>query len=114
MGSYCNGQAPGAAADCGGRLWRSHVSAHLSLCPNRRKTSFNPPANPSPPRTNVKINFVCSQRSKKYPSTPPNSTAPTIVNGNSIASAVCEEYFFTFTISGDFGSLLFVLSSKAI
>jgi hypothetical protein len=34
---------------------------HESLCANRRKTSFNPPANPSAPRINVKINFVCSQ-----------------------------------------------------
>ena len=35
-----------------------------------------------------------------------------MVNGNSIASAVCEEYFFTFAISGAFGSLLFGVSSN--
>src|SRR5216684_6317236 len=37
-----------------------------------------------------------------------------MVNGNSIASAACEEYFFSFATSGVFGSLLFGVSSKAI
>ena len=37
-----------------------------------------------------------------------------MVKGNSIASAVCEEYFFTFAISRDFGSPLFGVSSNAI
>ena len=45
----------------GGDVWLAILSHHESLCANRRKTSFNPPANPSPPRMSVKINFVCSQ-----------------------------------------------------
>jgi hypothetical protein len=34
-----------------------------------------------------------------------------MVNGSSIASAVCEEYFFAFATSGDFGSLFGVSST---
>ena len=80
----------------------------------RRRTSRKPPTKPSPPRISIKIQWVCNQRSRKKPSAPPSTVAPTMVNGNSKASSAGVKTFLAFATCGDVGCGAFGLSSRVI
>src|SRR5882672_10333124 len=81
---------------------------------NRRKMSRIPAKNPTAPNKRVNIILVCSQRSRKYPISPPTMTAATRTKGSSMASANWLEKFFTFPCAGSRGLVLSGLESEGI
>src|SRR5260370_32251979 len=67
-----------------------------------------------PPRTSRKTGLVWRQRSRKYPRSPPTTTAETRTNGNSIAMAAWLETSFAFSAAGEGDSEFSGLLSEGI
>jgi len=90
----------------GGDVWLAILSHHESLCANRRKTSFNPPAIPA--RQDERENQFCVQPMIQQISQPAAQQNRAHKSKRQLHSQRrLRRYFFTFAISGDFGSLLF-------
>src|SRR5467141_1546371 len=68
---------------------------------SRRRTSRTPAKKPMPPRMSRKTGLVCSQRSRKYPRSPPTTTAETRTKGSSMAMAAWLETSLAFSAEGD-------------